>query len=186
MHGRTELKERATRVIHKKAALGSDINLDEFDEAPVSHSYLEHNELRELPMADQKRLIMSGLDVTKKNRGGTFLQKDTEVIHCHSQQDGIEVIPIKKALEETLEDLSGLLKALCSGQAKGHHKTILERAPLPLNTALCLWSPRLDQGDSQFLHGPCELGQGNDIFELLDDRRFSGCVKDGVAVCIQA
>ena len=43
---------------------------------------------------------MAGLDVTKKERGGTYLQIDTEVVHCHTQQEGIEVIPIKKALEQ--------------------------------------------------------------------------------------
>ena len=39
---------------------------------------------------------MAGLDVTQKERAGTFFQKDTSVIHCHSAQDGIEVIPIRR------------------------------------------------------------------------------------------
>jgi len=100
MYDRTQLKEKAEKARDKKAAIGPDINLDEFDDAPVPHSYLADDDMCALPESDQKRLIMAGMDVTQKERGGTYFQKDTEVIHCHSQQEGIEVIPIKKALEK--------------------------------------------------------------------------------------
>jgi len=99
MYNREQLRESAKSAIDKKGAIGPDINLDEFDDAPVPHSYMADEELCAIPVQDQKQLIMAGLDVTKKERGGTYFQKDTEVIHCHTQQDGIEVIPIKKALE---------------------------------------------------------------------------------------
>ena len=100
MHDRDKLKERAEKAIDKAGGIGPDIDLNEFDNAPVSHQYLADEDLCELPQEEQKSLIMAGLDVTKKNRGGTYLQKDTEVLHCHSPQDGIEVIPIKQALEQ--------------------------------------------------------------------------------------
>ena len=100
MYNRDQLKESAKKAIDKKGAIGPDINLDEFDTAPISHPYLADKDLCELPAEEQQRLIMAGLDVTKKDRGGTYFQKDTAVIHCHSQQEGIEVIPIKKALEQ--------------------------------------------------------------------------------------
>ncbi len=100
MYIRDELREKASRVIDKKGAIGPDIDLNKFDEAPVPHSYLADADLCAIPEDEQKTLIMSGLDVTKKERGGTYFQKDTEVIHCHTQQDGIEVIPIQKALDE--------------------------------------------------------------------------------------
>jgi len=100
MYDRTQLKEKAEQARDKKAAIGPDINLDEFDDAPVPHAYLADEDMCALPESDQKRLIMAGMDVTQKERGGTYLQKDTAVIHCHSQQEGIEVIPIKKALEK--------------------------------------------------------------------------------------
>ena len=95
-----EFKEKAIKAKDKKAAIGPDINLDQFDPAPVPHEYMADEELCRIPQEEQQRLIMSGLDVTKKDRGGTFFQKDTSVIHCHSQQDGIEVLPIRKALEQ--------------------------------------------------------------------------------------
>jgi len=100
MYNRNELREKAARVTDKKGAIGPDIDLNKFDEAPVPHSYLADEDLCAIPTDEQKNLIMSGLDVTKKERGGTYFQKDTEVIHCHAQQDGIEVIPIRKALDE--------------------------------------------------------------------------------------
>jgi Fe-S cluster assembly scaffold protein SufB len=99
MHGIDELKERAAKAADKKAALGPDINLKEFDDSFVVHSYMADEDLCALPQVEQKRLIMAGLDVSQKERAGTFFQKDTSVIHCHSAQDGIEVIPIRKALE---------------------------------------------------------------------------------------
>ena len=100
MYSKDQLKEKAKKAKDKKGAIGPDINLDEFDQAPVPHSYLAEEDLCDLPQEEQERLIMSGLDVTEKERGGTYLQKDTSVIHCHSRQEGIEVIPIKKALEQ--------------------------------------------------------------------------------------
>jgi len=100
MHIRDQLKERAAKAIDKKGMIGVDINLDEFDDALVPHSYMADEELCALPMADQQQLIMAGLDVTKKDRGVTYFQKDTAGVHCHSQQEGIDVIPIQKALEE--------------------------------------------------------------------------------------
>jgi len=99
MHGIEELKERAGKAADKKAALGPDINLKEFDDSFVVHPYMADEDLCALPQVEQKRLIMAGLDVSQKERAGTFFQKDTSVIHCHSAQDGIEVIPIRKALE---------------------------------------------------------------------------------------
>jgi hypothetical protein len=100
MHGIDELKGRAEKAAAKKAALGPDVDLSEFDDSFVAHSYMADEELCDLPQEEQKRLIMAGLDVTQKQRAGTFFQMDTSVIHCHTAQEGIEVMPIKKALEQ--------------------------------------------------------------------------------------
>jgi Fe-S cluster assembly protein SufB len=100
MYGIGELKKRAEAAVEKKAAFGEDIDLGQFDPAPVPHAYMADEEMCALPPEEQKRLIMTGLDVTQQGRGGTFFQKDTSVIHCHSQQEGIEVLPTRKALEQ--------------------------------------------------------------------------------------
>lgn len=100
MYSREQLKEKANKAKNKRGSIGPDIDLTKFDEAPVQHSYMADEDLCAIPEDEQNRLIMAGLDVTKKERGGTYFQKDTEVIHCHMQQEGIEVIPIQKALKQ--------------------------------------------------------------------------------------
>ena len=94
-----ELRERAGKARAKKAAIGPDIDLDEFEKAPVPHAYLADEDLCALPAPEQQRLVMAGLDVTQKERSGTYFQKDTSVIHCDTRQKDIDVIPIRKALE---------------------------------------------------------------------------------------
>lgn len=100
MYNREELKEKAQKAIDKKAIIGPDIDLGEYDDAPVPHDYMADEDLCRIPEREQRHLLMAGLDVTKKDRSGTYFQKDTEVIHCHAPQDGIDVIPIRKALEQ--------------------------------------------------------------------------------------
>jgi Fe-S cluster assembly scaffold protein SufB len=100
MYDTGELKERAAKALKKKAAIGPDIDLDEFEREPVPHDYLSDKDLHSLPESEQHHLIMTGVDVQEKERGGTYFQKDTTVVHCKTRQDGIEVIPIRKALEE--------------------------------------------------------------------------------------
>jgi len=100
MYDESELKTKAEQASRKSAALGPDIDLNQYDKSPVEHDYLSDNELHSMPEADRRRLVMAGLDVTETERAGTFFQIDTKVVHCKTKQEGIEVIPIKKALEE--------------------------------------------------------------------------------------
>lgn len=100
MYYRDELKERAAKAFDKKAALGSDVDLSQFDRSEVKHEELSETALLSLSQEEQHRLLMAGLDVSGKERGGTYIQKDTAVVHCKSKQEGVEVIPIRKALKE--------------------------------------------------------------------------------------
>jgi Fe-S cluster assembly scaffold protein SufB len=100
MYNRQTLIEKASKALDKKAAIGPDINLDEFDKAPVTHKYLDEAELQNLPEEEKHQLLMAGVDVSGLERGGTFIQKDTSVVHCKSRQEGIEVLPIREALEK--------------------------------------------------------------------------------------
>lgn len=99
MYDREQLRQKAEQAAEKKAALGPDINLDAFEKAPVPHAYLADQDLCAIPAAEQQHLLMAGLDLTERERGGTFFQKDTSVIHCKSRQEGVEVLPIRQALE---------------------------------------------------------------------------------------
>jgi Fe-S cluster assembly scaffold protein SufB len=92
------LDEKAQQAKEKKAALGADIELDDYQTDPVSHDYVEN--LDELSDADKERMILAGVDAKEKDRSGTYVQKDSTVVHSHSKQEGLEVIPIKEALKQ--------------------------------------------------------------------------------------
>ena len=100
MYDREQLKEQAAKALDKKAPLGPDIDLMGFRTTSESYEYLSDEKLRSLPEEEVQRLLLAGVDVTEEGRGGTFFQKDTSVIHCESKQEGIEVIPIRQALEK--------------------------------------------------------------------------------------
>jgi len=95
-----KLRERALRALEKPALFGEDVNLADFDRSFVPHKYMGQEEMCALPQKEIDLLTMSGLDVTGKERGGTYFQKDTAVVHCSSLQEGIEVMPIREALEK--------------------------------------------------------------------------------------
>ena len=93
-----DLDEKALRAKDKKASLGPDIDLDAYHSEPVSHEYVR--DLGTLSQADKDRMILAGVDADEKERSGTYVQKDSAVIHARSGQDGLEVIPIKDALQQ--------------------------------------------------------------------------------------
>ena len=92
------LDEMALRARDKKAKLGQDIDIEAYGSESVSHSYVK--DLDALPEADKMRMILAGVDAQETGRSGTYVQKDTSVIHAHSMQEGLEVIPIKEALKQ--------------------------------------------------------------------------------------
>ena len=92
------LDEMALRARGKTAKLGPDIDLDAYRSESVPHGYVE--DLDALSEADKERMILAGVDAGETERSGTYVQKDTSVIHAHSMQEGIEVIPITEALKQ--------------------------------------------------------------------------------------
>jgi len=92
------LDEKAVQAKDKKAMFGQDIDLGSFTSEPVAHNYIQ--DLRVLPEVDKARMLQAGIDFNGKGRSGTYVQKDTEVLHVGSVQDGLEITPIKQALEE--------------------------------------------------------------------------------------
>ncbi|GKT08197.1 SufD family Fe-S cluster assembly protein [Desulforhabdus sp. TSK] len=100
MYDRQPLINKAATALDKKAPIGPDIDLGQFEQTPVPHEHLDDAGLLKLPEEEKQQLLMAGVDVSERERGGTFFQKDTEVVHCKSKQEGIEVIPIREALEK--------------------------------------------------------------------------------------
>ena len=100
MHYREQLKERAAKALDKKAALGDDLDLSQYDKTSQEHQALAEGDLLALSPDEQNRLVMAGVVLSGDERAGTYIQKDRSVIHCKSKQEGVEVIPVRKALEE--------------------------------------------------------------------------------------
>jgi Fe-S cluster assembly scaffold protein SufB len=100
MHIDEQFSLKAKEAIDKKGAIGPDVDLSAYDASPSSHADMADDDLLNLPKEEQTQLLMAGLDVTEKERGGTYLQMNTRAVHCHSSQDGIEVLSIQKALAE--------------------------------------------------------------------------------------
>ncbi|MEA2083718.1 MAG: SufD family Fe-S cluster assembly protein [Thermodesulfobacteriota bacterium] len=93
-----DLEGKALQAKGKKAKLGQDIDLDAYGSESVSHDYVE--DLDALSEDDKKRMILAGIDAGEMDRSGTYVQKDTAVIHARSSQEGLEVIPIREALKQ--------------------------------------------------------------------------------------
>jgi Fe-S cluster assembly scaffold protein SufB len=53
-----------------------------------------------LSEVDQERLAQSGIDLAMKNRCGSYLQMDQDIVQAECAQEGIEVLSYKKAFEK--------------------------------------------------------------------------------------
>ena len=100
MLDRDSLKKRAFQAVDKKAIIGRDIDLNEFDSTIVPHEYMADENFCSMASPEKERLLISGIDVSEKERSGTYFLKDTAVIHCDNRQSDIQVMPIQQALRE--------------------------------------------------------------------------------------
>jgi len=73
----------------------TEIALDKYDHDADSHAYLEH--LEEVSATDSEQLLNVGVDTTGSCRSGTFIQKDSSVIHSQTCQAGVEIMSISQA-----------------------------------------------------------------------------------------
>ena len=53
-------------------------------------------DLSRLPKEDQERLVYAGIDVNDSHVGGAFMQLNHAGVHCHSQQEGLEIMGIQQ------------------------------------------------------------------------------------------
>jgi len=92
------LDEMADRAKDKKAAIGPDVDLKSYSLESPAQSDIKN--LGALSKVDRARMILAGLDVTEEGRSGTYVQKNATAVHSGSNVEGLEIIPIRKALEE--------------------------------------------------------------------------------------
>jgi len=99
MPEQSQLKEKAEAARDKAAAIGADLDLGQYAHSAPPHQLMAETELCALPEDEQRSLLMAGVDVSGKDRGGTFIMKDSSTVHCSTKQEGVEVLPIRQALE---------------------------------------------------------------------------------------
>ncbi len=92
------LDDKAREAKDKEAAIGPDIDLNAYSLESPRHADIKT--LKVLSQEDGERMALAGLDIDEKERAGTYIQKDGISIHSGSRHDGLEIIPIKKALAE--------------------------------------------------------------------------------------
>lgn len=93
-----DLDTKALEAKEKIAVLGPDIDLDAFTSDNPDHEMVQ--DIERLPEDERKRMLLAGIDTRKGVRSGTYLQKDGTSVYSNSLQEGLEIIPIKTALEK--------------------------------------------------------------------------------------
>lgn len=97
---RDELRKLAESAIDKKATYGEDIDLSMFEEPEEKEKV---DELSKLPLEIQNIAASSGIDITERDRAGSFVQLDHSVIYQKIQsayKGQLEIMDIRDALEK--------------------------------------------------------------------------------------
>ncbi len=93
-----DLNRKIYQTEERKDPFGQDFDINDYQAVSAPHNYIE--DLKALPETDKTRMIQAGIDTEEAKSSGTFIQKDTSIIHAHSLQEGLEIKPIKEALEQ--------------------------------------------------------------------------------------
>jgi len=91
--------KKAEKAKKKKAALGEDIELEEF-ETEKADEHEEVESLEDLPKNYQNSLRQVGVDPDSEERGGSFMMMDQSSIMAQSTTESIELMNIRDALEK--------------------------------------------------------------------------------------
>ncbi len=91
-------KARAKEAKDKLASYGTDIDMKTFSSETEEHPYRE--DLSAFSKIEQEQMLKAGVDLSAKNRSGTFVQKDHSVVHSCSLQEGMEIMDIDQAREK--------------------------------------------------------------------------------------
>ena len=94
----SELKQAAEKSRDKKAAIGPDLDLKQFQRQAEDWSYDEN--YQNFDAREKEHLLRAGIELTDEDHAGTFLQADRSIMHCKTSQPGLEILPIKEALQK--------------------------------------------------------------------------------------
>ncbi len=76
----------------------ADVDLSRYQIEAERHEYVEN--LADIGEEDAEQFLDVGIDTAENDRVGTFIQKDSSVLHSHTHQEGVEVMPISRGLSE--------------------------------------------------------------------------------------
>ena len=94
----SEIKQAAEKSRDKKAAIGQDLDLQQFKRQAEDWSYDEN--YQNFDAREKEHLLRAGIELTDEDHAGTFLQADRSIMHCKTSQPGLEILPIKEALQK--------------------------------------------------------------------------------------
>ncbi|MFH1077041.1 MAG: SufD family Fe-S cluster assembly protein [Pseudomonadota bacterium] len=79
----------------KGSNISAVVDLKQYSTPQESHHYL--NKLSDMSGADMDRMLKVGVDTSEKDRSATFIQQDISVVHCSSNQEGLEIMGVSEA-----------------------------------------------------------------------------------------
>lgn len=83
--------------VDKEDGSPDKINLAEYQTEAKPHPYVEA--LDRIDASDAQKFLNVGVDIAESCRSGTFIQKDSSVIHAHACRPGLEIMGISQALK---------------------------------------------------------------------------------------
>jgi Fe-S cluster assembly scaffold protein SufB len=91
--------KRAEKAKKKKAALGEDIDFENFErEEAGEHEEIES--LKDLSNKNKKSLLKVGVDASEAGRAGSFLQIDQSKVCSNCKSEAIELMGLPQAIEK--------------------------------------------------------------------------------------
>ena len=93
------IKDKAEKALNKKAAIGEDIDLEEYETMDVD-AYDHVDSLEDLKKSDKETLTSVGIETEEKGRAASFLQMDQSEIFLNNMYPGVEIMSTPQALEK--------------------------------------------------------------------------------------
>lgn len=84
--------------VEKNDGAETKVNLSDYQTEAQAHSYVR--ELDRIDAVDAQKFLNVGIDISGSCRAGTFILKDSSVIHAHACQSGVEIMGIGQAIEK--------------------------------------------------------------------------------------
>jgi len=92
----TVVSERKAKMKKNKKKKSINTELGSFREEAPEHPPIE--DLSQISTEDREVMLKTGIDLSEKKRGGSFLQKDHSVVYCRSNFEGAQIMSVTEAV----------------------------------------------------------------------------------------